>query len=161
MSRRGMHAPYIFRNRTGYDIYVWADSVDNGLDTELKLIPNSHDLPWRFEDWRTMRERNLPSSNRVSVQLKGPSWETLKGLSVDVEGLKTYVLRPAINRVAHRLVCEVALKNNVKIVTFRSGMSLKNETTVPLDIIVVNSKLQRMSEASTVGMILKGGRTSS
>ncbi|TPX68863.1 hypothetical protein SpCBS45565_g02841 [Spizellomyces sp. 'palustris'] len=149
-SRRGMHSPYVFRNRTGYDLYVWADSADSGLDTELKQLANGQDMPWRFEDWRTMRERTVPISNKVSLQLNGPSWETLKGISLDREGMRTYILRPAINRVVHRLVCEVKLKDNVKIVTFRSGLELQNDTSVTVDMVVVNSKKQRTTNVTTI-----------
>ncbi|KAJ3291062.1 hypothetical protein HK104_006345 [Borealophlyctis nickersoniae] len=141
-ARRGVHAPYIFRNRTGYDMTIWADSVGDGLDTELKQLPEGQDMPWRFDDWRTMRERTSPIPNKVSLQLHGPPWETLKGVSVDREGAKPYVLRPALNRVVHRLVCDVKLKNNVKIVTFRSATVIKNETSMTVHAMTVNSKRQ-------------------
>ncbi|KAI8912336.1 hypothetical protein DFJ77DRAFT_511881 [Powellomyces hirtus] len=149
-SKRGMHAPYVLKNRSGYEMYVWADSTESGLDTELKLLPNGHDIPWRFEDWRTMREGTSPILHRISLQLNGPSWETMKGISVDSEGIKTYILRPAVHRIAHRLVCEVKLKDNVKVVTFRSGMGVRNSTTVPVDVVVVNNKKQRTCPIASI-----------
>jgi vacuolar protein sorting-associated protein 13A/C len=62
---------------------------------------------------------------------------------VDREGSVTYVLRPTINRVLHRLVCEVQIKNNIKIVTFRSSTVIYNMTDVGVDIMVVNVRGQR------------------
>ncbi|KAI8823370.1 uncharacterized protein EV422DRAFT_352091 [Fimicolochytrium jonesii] len=145
-ARRGAHAPYVLRNKTGYDMYVWTDSndADSGLDTELKMLPNGEDIPWRFEDWRTMREGTSPVSHRVSMQLNGPSWETLKGISIDSEGVKAHILRPPINRVSYRLVCDVKLKDNVKVVTFHSTVGFQNNTTVPLEVVVVNQRKQRV-----------------
>ncbi|KAJ3171453.1 hypothetical protein HDU88_007532 [Geranomyces variabilis] len=149
-SRRGTHAPYVLKNRTGYEMYVWADSTESGLDTELKHLPNGNDIPWRFEDWRTMREGTSPALHRVSLQLNGPSWETVKSIPIDRKGSKTYVLRPAVHRVAHRLICDVKLKDNVKVVTFRSAMGVLNSTNVPVDVVVVNSKKQRTSPVTAV-----------
>ncbi|KAI8995070.1 hypothetical protein BC832DRAFT_588068 [Gaertneriomyces semiglobifer] len=150
-ARRGKHAPYVIRNRTGYDMFIWADSDDTGLDTDLQNLVNGEDLPWRFEDWRSMRERMSPIANRVSLQLKGPSWETTKGVTVDREGQTTYILRPAINRVTHRLVCDVRLKDNVKIVTFRSGLEYQNDTEIPIEIRLLKTQQVSLRESVLIG----------
>ncbi|KAJ3037263.1 hypothetical protein HDV00_001828 [Rhizophlyctis rosea] len=141
-ARRGVHAPYVIRNRTGYSMHLWADAVGDGLDTELKQLADNEEMPWRFDDWRTMRERTLPAPNKVSIQLHGPSWETLKGVLVDREGTQFYVLRPAINRVVHRLVCDVKLVENVKVVTFRSATVIQNSTPITIHAMAVNAKRQ-------------------
>ncbi|KAI9097290.1 hypothetical protein DFS34DRAFT_116945 [Phlyctochytrium arcticum] len=150
ISRRGAHSPYVIRNQTGYDMYVWADTTENALDTELQQLPNGEEMPWRFENWRMMRERTVPIANKLSLQINGPSWETMKSIAVDREGVKIYMLRPAINRVAHRLVCEVKLKDNVKYVTFRSTFQVENTTQITLEVVVVNNRRQRLTSPTAV-----------
>ncbi|KAJ3015263.1 hypothetical protein HKX48_004689 [Thoreauomyces humboldtii] len=149
-AKRGMHSPYVLKNRTGYNMYVWTDSTESGLDTEVKMLNDGDELPWRFEDWRMMREGTSPVLHRISLQIDGSSWETVKEISVDSEGVKPYALRPAVQRVEHRLVCEVKLVDNVKVVTFRSGMGIRNSTTVPLNAVIVNSKKQRGSVIANI-----------
>jgi vacuolar protein sorting-associated protein 13A/C len=139
-SRKGVHSPYILRNHTGYDIHLWAESHGDGLDTQLHVLDDGKELPWRFDDWRTMRETTSPHPNTLAIQLHGPTWETLKGITVDREGVTMHLLRPKVNGVTHRLVCEVVLKDNVKIVTFRSGTVVRNDTRIPVDLRVFNTR---------------------
>jgi vacuolar protein sorting-associated protein 13A/C len=95
----------------------------------------------------------LPSPNKLSIQLVGPSWETMKALPVDREGTRTYVLRPNINQVRHRLVCDVKIKNNIKYVTFRSTTILQNLTHVSVDIQLVNSQGESTSGIFNIGKL--------
>ncbi|TPX30777.1 hypothetical protein SmJEL517_g05746 [Synchytrium microbalum] len=139
-TRRGTHTPYVLRNRTGYRMHLWVDSSGDGLDVEPKELKNNDDMPWRFDDWRAMRESTATTPNKISLQLHGPAWESLKGISVDREGITTHLLRPRINSVLHRMVCEVKLKDNIKIVTFRSATVLVNGTGGTVDMMVVNGK---------------------
>ncbi|KAJ3408710.1 hypothetical protein HDV05_004781 [Chytridiales sp. JEL 0842] len=150
-SRSNAHSPYILRNRTGYKIHVWAESSGDGLDTEIQELDNNAEVPWRFDDWRVVRENISPSPNKLSVQIHGPEWETLKYIPVDREGCTTYMLRPSINRVVHRLICEVQIKNNVKIVTFRSSTVIYNLTNISVDVIVINSRGQRVGVPVCLG----------
>lgn len=39
-------------------MHVWAESIGDGLDTELQMLKNNGEIPWRFDDWRVMREVN-------------------------------------------------------------------------------------------------------
>ncbi|KAJ3227354.1 hypothetical protein HK099_002420 [Clydaea vesicula] len=137
--RRKVHAPYILINRTGYDMHVWADGTTNGLDTEFKLLSDGEEMSWRFGDWRVLRESTTASPNKISLQISGPAWESLKSIAVDREGVRSYLLRPSIDQVSHQLVCEVTLKDNVKVVTFRSSTALENSTNVTLEVVTINS----------------------
>ena len=52
---RGSNAPFLIKNRTGYSIaLVNAASTNKSADTAR--IADGEDMPWRFDDWRTMRE---------------------------------------------------------------------------------------------------------
>ncbi|KAI8929325.1 hypothetical protein BC831DRAFT_410850 [Entophlyctis helioformis] len=152
-SKRRDQYPYVLRNRTGYPIHVWVDAEGSNVDTTISKIENGKDLGWRFEDWRTVRERSNPAPHRICVQLHGPSWETLKNVIVDREGTALYVLRPSINKVTHRVVCEVQLKNQIKIVTFRSATVVRNHTAVPLEVMIVNRR--RQTTAGTFRVLAK------
>ncbi|KAI8811809.1 hypothetical protein BJ742DRAFT_753443 [Cladochytrium replicatum] len=136
LTRRGVHAPYIFRNRTGYDMHIWSDGEGDSSNVELTLLKNGNDAPWRFDEWRAMRENIAIASNKVSIQLEG-EWETLKAILVDQEATRQYTLRPALDRVSHKLVCEVKLKNNIKVVTFRSATILHNGTKMNIEVMLV------------------------
>jgi vacuolar protein sorting-associated protein 13A/C len=56
MQRSGQHSPFTIQNRTGYPIYVWADSSGDGTDTELFKMGDGEDKPWHFDDWSIMRK---------------------------------------------------------------------------------------------------------
>ncbi|ORY51917.1 hypothetical protein BCR33DRAFT_712120 [Rhizoclosmatium globosum] len=144
-SRTSGSAPYILRNKTGYDMTLWIESVGDGLDTVLQELRNNDEIPWRFDDWRVMRENVSPTPNKLSIQMHGQEWETLKAIPVDREGTRTYILRPSVNRIAHRLVCEVRMRKNIKIVTFRSTTVIQNSTGIYVDVMVVNTKGQMTS----------------
>ncbi|KAJ3205144.1 hypothetical protein HDU82_005381, partial [Entophlyctis luteolus] len=140
--RTNSSAPYILKNETGYAMTLWIESAGDGLDTVLHEIKNHEEIPWRFDDWRVMRENVSPTPNKLSIQMHGQEWETLKGISVDGEGTKVYILRPSVNRIAHRLVCEVKMRKNIKVVTFRSTSVVQNATGIPIDVMVVNANRQ-------------------
>ncbi|KAI8844441.1 hypothetical protein BJ741DRAFT_543605 [Chytriomyces cf. hyalinus JEL632] len=133
-------APYILRNKTGYPMTLWIETTGDGLDTQLQDLGNNEEIPWRFDDWRVMRENVSPTPNKLSIQMRGQEWETLKAIPVDREGVKTYILRPSVNRIAHRLVCEVKMRKNVKVVTFRSTTVVHNLTGLHVDVQIVSGK---------------------
>ncbi|KAJ3106617.1 hypothetical protein HDU97_005982 [Phlyctochytrium planicorne] len=166
--RSNAHSPYILRNKTGYNMHVWAESLGDGLDTEVFELKNDAEIPWRFDDWRAMRESLSPSPNKLSIMIDNRGWEPLKGISVDREGVKTYILREDVKsmlreeddegkrrkrgeRVAHRLVCEVRLKSNRKIVTFRSSTVVYNSTSIPVDVMVLSVNSQKQYRIFTLG----------
>ncbi|KAL6309957.1 vacuolar protein sorting-associated protein 13 [Sparassis latifolia] len=140
-SARGSYAPYRIRNRTGSAIYIWSDvdTSSNAKDSVSKQIPNGHIVDWRFEDWKTIREHVSSSGhNSLGVQIVGKSWEQLRSIPVDREGEYTFSLRPRIEKYNHRLLCEVKVQDNVKLVTFRSTYKVENETLYPLELTLVD-----------------------
>jgi vacuolar protein sorting-associated protein 13A/C len=60
-------------------------------------------------------------------------------MSVDREGDFSYSLRPRREQVAHRLVCDVKVKDNVKIVTLRSSMKIENKTHLPMELVLIDA----------------------
>jgi len=84
--------------------------------------------------------------------LEGSSWERLKHISVDREGEHIHALRPRLDKVTHRLLCNVKLENNVKIVTLRSTFNVENHTLVPAELIVVDEKGHKASPIFKIGM---------
>lgn len=63
----------------------------------------------------------------------------MRGISVDRQGEQVLALRPKLDRVAHQLMCEVHLENNIKVITFRSTFNVENQTSLPIEMIVVDS----------------------
>jgi vacuolar protein sorting-associated protein 13A/C len=132
IARKNIRSPYLIKNLTGYPIVVWTDSQDH--PTELVKIENGSGVNWRFDDWRTLRERTAPVPNRLAIQIEGPSWETLKGVAVDREGVNAFHLRPAIDAVLHSCVVEVKMKDKVKEVCIRSNKVIENATNIEIEI---------------------------
>ncbi|KAF0534769.1 vacuolar protein sorting-associated protein 13 [Gigaspora margarita] len=148
---RGSRTPYILRNKTGYDITVWAIASDDAKDTEIKLMNDGQELDWRFDDWRKMREMMHVTKNMLGIQFKGSNWECIKDIPVDREGETLYILRPKKNEVYHRLVVDVKLVNNVKIVTFRSALVVENRTNLTLELLVVDTYGNHVSKVYQIG----------
>ncbi|KAG6911962.1 hypothetical protein DXG01_000210 [Tephrocybe rancida] len=137
---RGTYAPYRIRNRTGSVILVWSD-MDNSSGTNdlgaLKVL-NDQDVEWRFDDWKTMREHVSSSGQHsIGVQLVGKPWERLRSIPVDREGEFVFSLRPR-TKFPSRLLCEVKVMENVKVVTIRSAYKIENQTLYPLELTVVD-----------------------
>jgi vacuolar protein sorting-associated protein 13A/C len=53
---RGANAPFLVKNRTGYPISIWSDTSDDSNEPASAKLDNGADIPWRFDDWRKMRE---------------------------------------------------------------------------------------------------------
>ncbi|KAE8269165.1 hypothetical protein A4X09_0g3183 [Tilletia walkeri] len=132
--------PFELRNRTGYKIAVWPDVEDKRQRPPPQYLDDGDNIPWRFEDWKSTREHiKESSSNTLSLQIEGMPWERLKHISVDREGEFPVSLRPKLNQVPHRLICDVKLKDNVKVITFRSSFQVENSTLVPVELVVLDT----------------------
>ncbi|KAI0756975.1 vacuolar protein sorting-associated protein 13 [Daedaleopsis nitida] len=138
---RGSYAPYRIWNRTGYPLFVWSDTEGSGntRETNAKQVASGKTIDWRFDDWKTMREHVSSSGrNSIGVQIVGKQWEHLRSVPVDREGEYTFSLRPRTEKYAHRLVCEVKVQGNVKLVVLRSTYKVENLTLYPLEVTLVD-----------------------
>jgi hypothetical protein len=86
------------------------------------------------------------SHNSLTVLFEGTSWERLKHVFVDREGEHIYALRPKVDKVTHRLLCDVKLVENVKVVTFRSTLLIENCSLVNAEMVVVDENGKRASQ---------------
>lgn len=68
----------------------------------------------------------------------GKSWEQLRSVPVDREGEFIFPLRPRVDKYANRVLCEVKVVDNVKVVTLRSTYKIENQTLYPLELTVVD-----------------------
>ncbi|KAI9253785.1 hypothetical protein BDA99DRAFT_443164 [Phascolomyces articulosus] len=139
---RGTVAPYRLRNCTGYRLHVW--NRDSPEKMVVKTLEDGADMPWWFEDWRERRETTRSTNNMLSVQLDGALWETLRNIPVDIQGEHTYSLRPRINDIQHRVVFDVKLVNNLKVVTIRSTMVIENRTLLPVEVGLLDTHGQQL-----------------
>lgn len=154
---RGIYAPYRIQNRTGTPIFIWsdADSAISTKDVDAIKINNDEIVDWRFDDWKTMREvttiivqnrtshTELPQhvssgQHNIGIQFIGKSWEQLRSIPVDREGEYVFSLRPRTEKYPSRLLCEVKVVDNTKIVTIRSTYKIENLTLYPLELMVVD-----------------------
>ncbi|KAH9486936.1 Vacuolar protein sorting-associated protein 13 [Psilocybe cubensis] len=125
---RGTYAPYRIRNQTGAPIFIWSDtdSTTNTKDVDVVKILHDQSIDWRFDDWKTMRE------------FVEKSWEQLRGIPVDREGEFVFSLRPRTEKYPSRLLCEVKVVENTKIVTIRSTYKVENLTLYPIELMLVD-----------------------
>jgi hypothetical protein len=75
----------------------------------------------------------------IGVQFQGKSWEPVKGVPVDREGEFVYGLRPSVDKVMDRLLCEITVKDNVKVITLRSTYNVENLTSYTMELVLVDS----------------------
>jgi vacuolar protein sorting-associated protein 13A/C len=133
---RGADAPYRFRNYTGFDLRVWADTDAEDGGPAAKLS-DGEEYPWRFEDPITMRESLTPEGNAglVGIKLEGSGFESVNRIPIIREGETLYNLKPKKDKVLHRLLVDVKLgADNVKYITFRSPLLLENNTQIPVEM---------------------------
>ncbi|KAK0233092.1 hypothetical protein IW262DRAFT_1304036 [Armillaria fumosa] len=142
---RGSNAPYRIRNRTGSTIQAWSDDTGSGgsNDGESVKILNDETKDWRFDDWKALRE-HVPSSGQhcIGVQVVGTPWERIRSIPVDREGEFTFPLKPRTEKLVNRLLCEVKVIDNVKVVTIRSTYKIENHTLYPLEVTLVDDRGQ-------------------
>ncbi|GAA6031882.1 hypothetical protein JCM8097_003317 [Rhodosporidiobolus ruineniae] len=150
---RGSNAPFLLKNRTGYPISLWSENADAAAQGHR--LGDGQDIPWRFDDWRVARENVTASShNSLTVAFEGVGWERLKHVYVDREGEHIHALRPKIEKVTHRLLCDVKLVDNVKVVTFRSTFLVENKSLVNAEMVIVD---EHGKKASQIYKIPPGG----
>ncbi|GAA5859573.1 hypothetical protein JCM8547_006147 [Rhodosporidiobolus lusitaniae] len=150
---RGSNAPFLLKNRTGYPISLWSENADAAAQGHR--LNDGQDIPWRFDDWRVARENVATSShNSLTIAFDGVGWERLKKVNVDREGEHVHALRPKIEKVMHRLLCDVKLINNVKVVTFRSTFLVENKSLVNAEMVIVD---EHGKKASQIYKIPPGG----
>lgn len=156
---RGSNAPFLMRNRTGHPITLWTETDDRGSKPEPVKIEDGADRPWRLDDWRTMRESATTqvTHNAVGISIEGTAWERIKHISVEREGELVYRLKPKVDKVTHRMLCEIKLVNNVKIVTFRSTFKVENLTFVGSELVIVDADGKK---ASPIYALPPGGECS-
>lgn len=71
---------------------------------------------------------------------------------MDRVGSYTFSLRPRTEKYAHRLLCEVSVEDNVKVVTLRSTFLVENKTLYPLEITLVDANGQPVHSLEKIGM---------
>lgn len=89
--------------------------------------------------------------NSIGLQVVGKPWEHLRGIPVDREGEYTFSLRPRTEKYAYRLLCEVRVQDNVKVITLQSTYKVVNETLYPLELTLVDDSGQPTHSVEKIG----------
>ncbi|KAJ2887432.1 Vacuolar protein sorting-associated protein 13 [Coemansia asiatica] len=154
----GERMPYVLINRTGIDCHVWVDLPEGAtarterIDTTPVLLRDGESLPWRFEDWRRRREQLEVKSHHLGIQFANGQWEWLRRVQVDREGVKHYMLVPAIDDINHRLAVEVKLDavNLVKRVVLRSPLVVENKTRVAMEVAMCDYRGELRTDSAVI-----------
>jgi vacuolar protein sorting-associated protein 13A/C len=78
-------------------------------------------------------------------------WEPLRSVPVDREGEYAFSLRPRVDKYPTRLLSEVKVENNVKVVTIRSTYKIENHTFYPLELTLVSDIGHPASSLEKIG----------
>jgi vacuolar protein sorting-associated protein 13A/C len=89
----------------------------------------------------------------LGVQFEGAIWECIKEIPVDREGETLYILRPKVNKITHRLVVDVKLKDNIKVVTFRSVLVIENRTLLTIEMLIVDEHGKNVGKVYQIGKL--------
>ena len=127
---REVSKPYLIKNYTGHSLSLWSDARSE----EIVEIPSGTELPFEFEDWKTFRSATKSKSHKISIHLMESPWESVKNVSVDQQGLFVFPLRPKLNSISHKLVCEVQVIAGVRNIIIRSATCFKNDTSFDLEV---------------------------
>lgn len=88
----------------------------------------------------------MTSHNSLELVFEGMTWDRTKHIFVDREGEHIYSLKPKLDKVTHRLLCDVKLVENVKIVTFRSTFLVENRSLVQAEMVIVDANGKKASQ---------------
>lgn len=80
-------------------------------------------------------------------------WEPIRGVSVDREGEHILNLRPRVDKVGYQLTCDIELENNIKIITIRSTLTIDNQTSLPVEMIIVDAHGKALGSVIKIGML--------
>lgn len=136
-------APFRIRNHTGYRISVYSESPLGSSNTRNHVhhLDNGYDMPWSFGDWHAIREHATEMTyNRLAVQIEDMPWERVRHIAVDHEGEYVMTLRPKLENISHRLLCEVKLDNNIKVITFQSTFRIENRALIPIEACMLDEQ---------------------
>src|SRR5437016_71836 len=86
------------------------------------------------------------TKNMLGIQFEGANWECIRDIPVDREGEKLYILRPKLNKVSHRLMVDIKLEDNIKVVTFRSVLIVENRTLLTVELLIVDSDAKKVHQ---------------
>ena len=90
--------------------------------------------------------------NTIGVKFEGKPWEQIGNIAVDKEGQYTYILRPRLDKILHRMLCEIVVEDNVKIVTLRSTYNVFNDCLYPMELILVDANNKPAQPVQKIGM---------
>ena len=93
------------------------------------------------------------TNNNIGIQFIGKQWEQIRSVPVDREGEFAFTLRPRTDKFAHRVVCEVSVQDNVKIITIRSTYRVENYTLYPLEITLVDDMGRPVHSLEKIGAL--------
>ena len=133
--KRKADDPYLIRNETGYPLIVWNHELP---DQSLHEIDVDSNISWKFGEWRKTREELYPKRHRICIQLKA-AYETIKGVPIDKVGCNVFRMKASQDSLVHKLIVDVGLENNVKVVTIRSAFVFENATTFDVSFLIKDS----------------------
>jgi len=100
------------------------------------------------------RSQHLSTSghNSIGIRFEGKGWDPIPSVTVDKEGQFPVLLRPRIEGVLHRLLCDVTVVDNIKVVTLRSTYKIDNECMYPLEVILVDEHNKPLYALQKIGL---------
>ena len=118
----------------------------------MRELTNGQSCGWSFESWRKQRQGRKfykeatavsgLKTHKIAIHIVEGHWESLKDIQVDREETVVHSLRPKINDISFKIVTEVQLRGNVKVITLRSPIIVRNMCAVPLEMALCSPKME-------------------
>ena len=100
---------------------------------------------------RIVKHVSSTGHNSIGLRFVDKQWDQLRSIPVDREGEYTFSLRPRTEKLAYRLLCDVKVQDNVKVVTLRSTYKVENNALYPLEITLVDEAGQPAYSPEKIG----------
>lgn len=91
-------------------------------------------------------------NHTICIDFGEHNWEHLRNVPVDREGEFCFALRPRSDNPMRRLLCEVKVQDNVKLVTLRSTYKVENLTLYPIELTLVDDKGRPLYSLEKIGI---------
>ncbi|CCH61200.1 hypothetical protein TBLA_0E01410 [Henningerozyma blattae CBS 6284] len=125
--------PYSIVNDTEFDLTIWEFHPEIKKKINFKKLQPGSEISWGFEGCGNHKTA-VESDNIICVSISALGKECIYNVVTNTEGERLFVLDDDNTKEKNRVVCELKeLKENIKQITFRSTIEIKNLTNVDLE----------------------------
>lgn len=136
--------PYIIKNATEFKLDVW--DYQNNTKNGHKKVASGRELPWDFDDTINIQETKL-EERFLGVAISSHGYGTSLRVDLKLEGEFLFDISYTPDGIKHKIACELkVIENDVKVITFKSTLELKNYSEIGLYLKLLEDKKEENKE---------------